>query len=133
MIQPLLVFSDLGIAILRVVLGIILIAHGWPKLRNIKGTAEWMGQTFKPGIFWAVAVALAEFFGGILLILGLLTQVVCFIIAIEFLVIIFSVKGRKGLVDGFEFDILILAAALILLTLGSGHYSLDNYWGILLY
>ena len=121
MIQPLLVFSDLGIAILRVVLGIILIAHGWPKLRNIKGTAEWMGQTFKPGIFWAVAVALAEFFGGILLILGLLTQVVCFIIAIEFLVIIFSVKGRKGLVDGFEFDILILAAALILLTLGSGH------------
>jgi putative oxidoreductase len=133
MIQPFLVFSDWGILILRVVLGVILVAHGWPKIKNIKGTAEWMGQTFKPGIFWATVVALTEFVGGLCLIFGFLTQVAAFFVAIEFLVIIFKVKKGKPLVDGFEFDLLILASALILLTLGSGGISLDNYFGVLLY
>lgn len=133
MIQPLLVFSDWGILILRVALGLILVAHGWPKIKNLKGTAAWMGQTFKPGIFWAAIVAITEFIGGLCLIFGFLTQVVAFFVAIEFLVIIFKVKKGKPLVDGFEFDLLVLASALILLTLGSGGFGLDSYLGILLY
>lgn len=133
MIQPLLVFSDWGILALRLALGVILVVHGWPKIKNLKGTAEWMGKTFKPGIFWATVVALTEFVGGLFLIFGFLTQVVAFFVVIQFLVIIFKVKKGKPLVDGYEFDLLILAAAIVLLTLGSGGVSLDNYFGIILY
>lgn len=133
MIQPLLVFGDAGIAILRVVLGLIMVAHGWPKLKNIKGTAEWMRQTFKPGIFWAVVVSITEFIGGLFLIVGLFTQVVAVIVAIQFLVIIIAMNFKKGLVGGYELDLLILAAALALMVLGGGHYSLDSLWRILIY
>ncbi len=133
MIQPFLVFGEWGIFIVRVVLGVILVAHGWPKIRNLKGTAEWMGQMFKPGIFWAVVVSLTEFVGGIFLIFGFLTQVVAILVAIEFIVVILKMKLKKGLVDGYEFDLLILAAALALLTLGGGAHGIDQYFGIFLY
>ncbi len=133
MIQPLYVFSDVGIAILRVVLGIIMIVHGWPKIKDLKGTAAWMGQKFKPGMFWAVVVSVAEFIGGIFLVLGFLTQIVSFILVIQFIVIILAMNLPKGFKGGYEFDLLILAAALALLALGSGHYSLDNLWGIFIY
>lgn len=133
MIQPLYVFSDVGIAILRVVLGLIMIVHGWPKIKDIKGTAAWMGEKFKPGIFWAVVVSVAEFIGGIFLVLGFLTQIVSFILAIQFIIIILAMNLPKGFKSGYEFDLLILAAALALLVLGSGHYSLDSFLGILIY
>ncbi len=133
MIQPLLVFGDVGIAVLRVILGLIMIVHGWPKIKDIKGTAAWMGQKFKPGIFWAVVVSLTEFVGGIFLIVGFFTQVVSLLLAIEFIVIILAMNFSKGFKGGYEFDLLILASALALLALGSGHYSLDSFWGILIY
>lgn len=133
MIQPLFVFSDVGILILRVVLGLIMVIHGWPKIKNIKGTAEWMGQTFKPGIFWAVVISLIEFVGGLFLIFGFLTQIVAILVAIQFAVIILKMNFRKGFVNGYEFDLLIFAAALALVVLGSGHYSVDGFLDILLY
>ena len=110
-----------------------MIVHGWPKIKDIKGTAAWRGETFKPGIVWAAAVSVAEFVGGIFLVAGLLTQIVSFILAIQFIVIILAMNLPKGFKGGYEFDLLILAATLALLVLGGGHYSLDNFWGILIY
>ncbi len=133
MISPLFVFSDIGILILRVVLGLILIIHGWPKIKNIKNTAEWMKQTFKPGIFWAAVVSLTEFVGGLFLVFGFLTQIVALIVALQFLVILFAMNFRKGFVGGYEFDLLILASAIALIVLGGGQYGLDNFFGLLLY
>ncbi len=133
MIQPLFVFGDIGIAFLRVVLAIILIAHGWPKIKNIKGTVEWMGQIFKPGIFWTIIVSTLEFVGGIFLLVGFLTQFVAILVAIQFAVIILKMKLNKGLVDGYELDLIIFAAAIALAVLGSGAYSLESFLGILLY
>lgn len=133
MIQPFLVFGDWGLLILRVALGIILVAHGWPKISNIKGTAEWMGTTFKPGILWAVLVAVIEFVGGLFIIAGFLTQLVAVAVAIQFAFITLKMNLKKGLKGGYEFDLLILAAALALLTLGSGALSVDKFFGIFLY
>lgn len=133
MIQPLFVFGGIGIAFLRVVLGIILIAHGWPKIKNIKGTAEWVGQIFRPGIFWATVVSILEFVGGILLLAGFLTQLIAVLVVIQFAVIILKMKLKKGLVDGYELDLIILAVAIALAVLGSGAYSLENFLGFIVY
>lgn len=134
MIQPFLVFSDWGILILRVVLGLILLVHGWPKIKNLKATGEgFQAMGFKPAIFLGVVVAVIEFFGGLALILGLLTQIIALLVAVQFLVAILKVKAKRGLVNGYEFDLLILAAALALAALGGGVFSADSFLGLILY
>ncbi len=134
MIQPLWVFSDWGLLILRVVLGLILVVHGWPKLKGLKQTAENFSQMgFQPGIFWATIIMLLECFGGLLLFLGFFTQIIALFVAIEFIVILLKVKRKAAFVGGCELDLLILAAALALLTLGAGRFSLDSVFGLVLF
>jgi putative oxidoreductase len=133
MIQLFFVFGDIGIAFLRIVLGLIIVIHGWSKIKNIKGTAELMGQTFKPGILWGTVVTLTEFVGGIFLITGFLVQPVAVLVAIEFVVATFKVNWGKGFVNGYEYDLLILATAIALVVLGGGAFSLDKFLGLLLY
>ncbi len=134
MIQPFLIFNSWAILILRVALGIILVAHGWPKLKNLKATAaSFTAMGFKPGRFWGTLVAVLEFFGGLFLIGGFLTQAVSVLVVIQFLVIILKVKASKGLVEGYEFDLLIAAAALLLATTGGGAHTLDRALRIFIY
>ncbi len=134
MIQPLLLFGDWGLLFLRIVLGVILLMHGWNKVKNFGGTAGFLGSAgFKPARFWASVVIAAEVGGGILLALGFLTQIVAAILAVQFIVILFTVKRGKPLVDGYEFDLVILAGLLVLLTIGGGQYSLDSSLGFVLY
>lgn len=133
MIQFFFIFSEWGILILRSVLGLILVVNGWPKIKDLKQNAlKFSEMGFRPGIFWGTLVALAEFVGGIALITGFLTQIFAFIIAIQFVVILLSVKRRAKFTE-LQFDLLILASALILVALGGGGYSLDNFFGLLLY
>lgn len=119
-------YSDFALAFLRIVLGILLLAHGWPKLKALKTTAaNFDGMGFKPGAFWGPLVAIAEFFGGLALVLGAETEFVAAAVAIEFLVItIWKITRRQPFVGGFELDILILAAAFLILTQGAGGFSL---------
>ncbi len=134
MISYFFLYDDWALLVLRVVLAAILLSHGLPKLRGLKGTAGWFEtQGFKAGIFWATAVAILEVFGGFMLLAGVFTQVIAVLLAIEFAVIIFKVNLKKGFVGGYEFDLLILAAVIILAALGAGGYSLDNYFSIFLY
>jgi putative oxidoreductase len=136
MIQPLLVFSDFSILILRVVLGIVMVVHSLPKIKNLKGTAaSFEGMGFRPGAFWAVVAVFVEFVGGLGLILGFLTQFFALLVALQFAVILIKLKLKPGarLAGGYEFDLLIFAAALAIATLGSGALSLDNYSGLIIY
>lgn len=134
MIQPLFVFYDWALLALRVVLGIVLIAHGLPKLRDMKGTAHWLGSVgFRPAILFALVAAVVEVIGGFALILGLFTQVVALLLVAQFLVIILKVNRMKGLKGGYELDLIIAAAAALLATTGGGLFSLDATFGILIY
>ena len=133
MIPYLLTYSDWGILVLRMAVGVILLAHGVSKMKNIRSTADWMSSMFKPGIFWAVLVTVLEVFGGVGIIIGFLTQVIAAFVVIQFIVIILRINGKKGLVGGYEFDLIILASAITLLTLGSGAMSIDHALGLLLY
>lgn len=61
--------------LLRVVAGIALTAHGSAKITNPFGAAGMVeGLGFYPGEFWSLLLSVTEFFGGILLIIGLLTR-----------------------------------------------------------
>ena len=134
MVQFLLLFDNWALLILRVILGLILLIHGWPKIKDLKATSQsFSAMGFKPAMFWGTIVALVEFLGGLALIGGLLVQVVAFLVAIQFIVIILKVKRGKGFAGGYEFDLLIIAASLILFTIGGGAFGLDNILGIILY
>ncbi len=134
MIQPLLVFSNWGLLVLRIILGVIFVSHGKPKLWNLKGTVQnFKNMNIRSASFWTVFIAILEFFGGISLILGFLTQIFALFFIIQFLFIILKIKFKSGLINGYELDLLILAGVFVLFTNGGGFYSLDDFFGILIY
>jgi putative oxidoreductase len=123
-------YGDWGLLLLRVVFGAIVIAHGFPKLKNLKETgSNFTNMGFRPGAFWGTLAALLESFGGIALILGIVTTPVAALFVMEFLVIvIWKLAKHMPFVSGWEFDLLILSAAAVLLFFGAGAMSLDHFW-----
>ena len=87
-----------------------------------------------PAAFAALAIS-AEFFGGIGLILGLLTRVAAFGIAVNMLVAVFTVHLQFGFFanwtgtqkgEGYEYHLLVLAMAVFLMIRGGGALSVDR-------
>jgi putative oxidoreductase len=118
---------DLGLLILRVVLGIIMIYHGWPKLTNLGGTIEgFAGMGIPVPALSATFAMVAEFFGGLLILAGVLTDVAGLLFAIDMLGAIIFVHAKNGFpVDkgGFEWPLALLAMALAIALAGPGRYA----------
>lgn len=115
--------------ILRVVLGALFVAHGYPKLfKNFSGFAGWLDSMgLKPGKFWALVAGAVEFLGGLLLILGVWVQLIGILFVIQMLVAMWKAKwGKVGLTDqgGWELDLIYTVAALALVMMGGGMYSI---------
>lgn len=132
--------NDYALAIPRFVLGIVFFAHGAQKVLGWFGgqgfTLTMATFTERMGIppFLAVLAILAEFLGGIGLILGLLSRIAAFGICVNMLVAIFKVHGANGLFmnwagnqrgEGFEFHLLAIAVAVLVMARGAGALSLD--------
>ena len=121
------------LTLLRVVLGVIMAYHGYGKL-FVKGALPVTAQFFAAiGIplanYAAVLVAFAEFFGGLFLILGVLTRWTTIVLILEMLVALFKVHLKNGLLvskGGYEFVLLILAALVVLWVNGAGSLSLGK-------
>ena len=121
---------------LRLTAGIIFTAHGAQKLFSwfggygLEGTGQWMDSIgLSPGYFMALMAGSAEFFGGLLLILGLLTRPSSFVLAITMIVAIFAVHFEHGLFmsnNGYEFALSLFAITVALFVQGGGKYSIDN-------
>ena len=119
-----------GLLLVRVAFGAIMIAHGFPKLKNLKATGvNFTNMGFRPGVFWGTLAALLESLGGIALILGVVTVPVAALFVIEFLVIIFwKVAKSMPFASGWEFDFLIMASAFVIFLFGAGMISIDHFW-----
>lgn len=124
--------SDIGLLILRVVIGIIFIYHGFPKLLNSSKMSAGMRMS-ATAIF---ILGLAEVIGGVGSILGLYTQIAAIVLsivmagAIYMKIVKWKVPFSKTGIMGWEFDLMILAGALALLFLGAGNISVDSLIGI---
>ena len=121
-----------GIALIRVMVGIVFLVHGVQKLflQGFGGVAGFFGQMGVPlPLLFAVIVTLLEFFGGLALILGLFTRWVSIPFAIEMLVATLLVhlpNGFFAMDGGYEFPLLLVVASVGLLLSGSGALSVDS-------
>ena len=130
--------TKLGLDTLPVRLGagVIFSAHGAQKLfgwfggYGLEGTAGWMGSIgLAPGTLMAAAAGGAEFFGGLLLIAGLLVRPTAFVLAVTMLVAIITVHPQHGLFmsnNGYEFALALLVISAWLVVRGAGSLSVDN-------
>ena len=120
-----------GITVLRVVVGIVFLAHGWQKLfvfgfHGTAGAFAGMGIPL-PAVSSAV-VTLVEFLGGAALIIGLLTRWAAALNGFDMVVAILVVHLKNGFLKpgGFEHPLVMLAACIALVMLGPGAASVDG-------
>jgi putative oxidoreductase len=128
---------DIGLLIIRVVIGVLFVGHGAQKLfgwfggYGLQGTGGWFDSIgMKPGVTMALIAGLAELTGGILFALGLLTPVAGLLIAGTMVMAILKVHGQNGLwstANGYEYNLTLLAVAIGIALIGPGHYSLDAF------
>jgi len=100
--------------VLRIVLGIIFICHGFPKLfKNFAGTKAFFSSLgMHPAVAWVVAVGILEFFGGILLLIGLFVQPVALLLMVDMFFAIVLVARKKGFIGGWEFELVLFVFVL---------------------
>jgi putative oxidoreductase len=138
-------FADLatvsaGLLVARLVLGLLLVAHGAQKLfgwfggYGLAGTGGFFESIgFRPGRAFAAAASLAEIAGGLLLALGLLGPVGPALIISVMIVAAISVHWEHGVfatTNGIEVPLLYATGALALALTGYGAYSLDALLGL---
>ncbi len=120
---------------LRIALGVIFLSHGGQKLfgwlggKGLEGTAGFFAGKLglNPGILWALLAGIAEFGGGLLVVLGLFTRLGALFISTVMLVAIFKVHwGTFFMPTGIEYTVSLFAAAVALLIAGGGKFSLDT-------
>ena len=143
-------FSDLASLVIRLLIGVLMIIHGYPKLFVKEARQQMIPMMQSIGVPRAVfeIAAILEFFGGLLLILGLLTR----LIAIFFIIYMIATttlyltklinvpmpmgafeqqyKQTKGYIKGWELDTVIIASAVALMVLGGGIISVDALLGL---
>jgi putative oxidoreductase len=125
-----------GITALRIIVGIIFMAHGSQKLfglfggYGLEGTGQYMESLgLTPGYLMALMSGSAEFFGGLALVIGLLARPAAVVLIVMLVIAILSVHIHNGLFmanNGYEFALALLGGAIAVLFEGAGRLSLDR-------
>ena len=121
---------------LRAGAGVIFAAHGAQKLfgwfggYGLEGTAGWMASIgLEPSLVMAALAGSAEFFGGLLLIIGLMVRPAALVLAVTMLVAAITVHLDNGLFmsnNGYEFALALLVISISLSIRGAGSFSIDR-------
>ena len=123
---------DFGLLFFRAVFGVIMMVHGFPKLKNLKETSlNFANMGFRPGAFWGTLAALLESLGGIALTFGFMAIPLAGLFVLEFLtIVIWKISKHMPFAGGWEFDLLLCSAPLMLFLFGAGMTSLDHvlFW-----
>jgi putative oxidoreductase len=131
---------DIGLLLARVVVGLVMAAHGSQKLfgwfggYGLAGTGGFFESLgFRPGRFFAAAAGFTEVAGGVLLALGLLGPLGPAMIVSVMIVAIATVHWQHGLFaqnNGYELPLINAVAAAAIALIGNGAYSLDAALGL---
>jgi len=131
---------DFGFLFARLLVGLLMAAHGAQKLfgwfggYGIKGTSAFFGQLgFRPGTLFATAAGIAEFGGGLLIALGLFGPIGPAIMLADMVVAAISVHLKNGVFatkNGIELPALYAIAAIRFALTGPGRLSLDAVLGM---
>ncbi|HZG15533.1 MAG TPA: DoxX family protein [Candidatus Bathyarchaeia archaeon] len=127
---------DLGLLIIRLVIGLTFAAHGTQKLfgwfggYGLKGTGGWLESIgVRPGVLMAFVAGLSEVVAGLLFAGGLWMPVAAALFVITMMVSIVKVHGPNGYwvtANGYEYNLALIAVAVGLAFTGAGAYSLDS-------
>jgi putative oxidoreductase len=127
-----------GIVFLRVVVGAVLLAHGTQKLfgwwggGGLRATAGFFGSLgFRPPMAMALMAGVSET-AGLLFAFGFLTPFAALLMASTMVVAVGSVHWKNGLFaanGGYEFNLVLWAAAIAVAATGPGRFSVDNALG----
>lgn len=123
--------QPLALLALRLVLGAIMIGHGYSKVfGGLSHHAQFVSSLGIPG-WLAYCSAFAEFFGGIAVTIGLFTRCAALAILINLSVAIGKVHWKNGFLGngGYQFPLALAAMAFALIFLGGGPIALDNIRG----
>lgn len=128
-------FGGWSLLPVRLALGAIFIAHGGQKLFGLwggsglqafAGNLEAMG--LKPAMLWATLAGVGEFFGGLMVLLGIYARLGALLISVVMGVAVWKVHWTHGFLGehGFEYNVALLGLSLCILFGGSGKWSLKN-------
>jgi putative oxidoreductase len=126
--------TEWGLLALRIAVGVIFIVHGWPKITGARGMAAAMTGGQAPPVLVGVFTlqGLVEAAGGALLILGILTQLVAVAFAIIMVgaIALKAIRLKTGFMSqqttGWEFDLVLLAASVLLFLTGPGRLAIQS-------
>ncbi len=124
-----------AITLLRITTGLTFAAHGAQKLfgwfggYGLEGTGQWMASIgLEPGVLMALLAGCAEFFGGLLLVIGLLVRPAALSLVVAMLIALFWVHLSNGFFmasNGFEYAMTLAVISMVLLLEGAGRLSVD--------
>jgi putative oxidoreductase len=120
--------QPLALLVLRLVLAAVMIAHGSQKVFGGMPRHALLVSSIGLPAWLAYLSAAAEFGGGILVLLGLLTRFAALAIAIDLMIAIVKIHFKAGLrgPGGFEFPMSVVAIAFALIFFGAGPIALDT-------
>ena len=123
-IAPLALLDDEVLLVVRVIMGATMIYYGWPKIKDLEANAkDFVKMGFKPGLFWGTVVALVEFVGGLMILLGWYAWVAALLMVGHMATgTVWKItKTNKPFTD-WSYDLLLLSLALVVVAFGAGSY-----------